>query len=637
MIQRLVLLSFLFSVLISTAQPDAYNYINIQGQLPDAAVSSLDLEFKIYDSGSNLLWSEIHNNVTLHNQGVFHLQLGGGVNSGGSIADFSQINWLNVSEVKIYNITGALNHIVATVNSLPVPYSFHSLTNLTSPFVINLTDVNTSGIVNTFLLKFDGVQFYVASDMLSDTAEFAFISVNSLNSDTALVAADFIGGVNDSALYSFYSDSSQFAQSAQQADYAENSIYSDTANVSFLSLGNWSKTGNTGTTAVNYIGTTDSVDFILRTNGSKRLTITPSGNYYNGNLIAGNSGFTFTSTSGALFQPSVAMPGLSSLGGSFLYFDGQKSAFSGGKHDYGLDTTMRQYSISWGENNSGNAIYSVMFGLNNHGDSSWIAGIGYSADASFTMGRNCVSSLYSVAIGDSARTDYIRNVAIGKNVYAGIQSSSVGIGTNVISVGATAWAAGLNVTANGHFSTVLGTNASSNGFRGCFLYGDSSTASIVSNTAQYQFMVRASGGTVFYTASDLSMGVELLPGAGSWSMISDRNKKENINLLSVSKFSDQFKYLDLFTWTYKEQDLVHIGPMAQDFNSLFGVGELPNYINMIDIDGITFWGIKSLHSELNVIDKKTEVDSLNNLIHSEFNEYELLENRIKELYENTNR
>lgn len=630
----LVVVSFLVQLTVANAQPGAYNYINIQGQLPNETAGVIDLELKIYDFSTNLLWSEVHTNLNLAGQGVFQLMLGNGINTGGSVASFNQIDWLAVSEVQIYNVTGGSNSLIATTKSLPVPYAFHSLKNLTAPMLINLTDVNSTGLTNNFVLKYDGLLFYVGEDLLCDTANYAFNSATSINADTAAVS---VGVVNDTSLVAAYSDSSLFALTVDSTLNSQNSTYSDSSDISLISLGNWSKTGNSGLASDKFLGTTDSINLIFRTNSSKRFTISPAGDYYNGNTVPGNYGFTFFATSGALFQPTTTIPGLTSLGGSFLYFDGQKSAFYGGKHDYGLDTTMRQYSISWGENNSGNAIYSVMFGFNNHGDSSWIAGIGYSADASFTMGRNCVSSLYSVAIGDSARTNYIRNVAIGKNVFAGVQSSSVGIGTNVISVGATAWAAGYNVTANGHFSTVLGTNASSNGFRGCFLYGDSSTGAIVNNTAQYQFMVRASGGTVFYTASDLSMGVELLPGAGSWSMISDRNKKENINLLSVTKFSEQFKSLDLFTWSYKEQDLLHIGPMAQDFNSLFAVGELPTYINMLDIDGVTFWGIKSLHSELKEIDQKTEIDSLNNVIRSESEEYELLNSRIKELYENTNR
>lgn len=637
MFLRIALISFFCASLMLRSQPPGYNNINIQGQLPDASFGIIDIEFKVYDFSSNLIWSEIHNGVIIQDQGVFQLMLGDGLNTGGTVSSFDQIDWLLVSEVQIYNVTSPSNYQIASVNSLPVPYSFHSLKNLYAPFLFNLIDTDTSNLTVDFVLKYDGFHFYPSQDILYDTAIFAWSSTHAVNSDTVDVATDFIVNASDSSLSAGYSDTANYAILANDAATAFDAMYSDTSQVALISAGNWSKTGNSGLAGAEYIGSSDSMAFVIRTNNAKRFSITPTGDYHNGNLISSNTGFTFFGTSGALFQPLTTTPGLSALSGSFLYFDGQKSALYGGKHDFGLDTTMRQYSFSWGENNSGNAIYSVMLGYNNYGDSSWIAGIGYSADASFTMGRNCVSSLYSVAIGDSARTNYIRNVAIGKNVFAGVQSSSVALGTNVISVGATAWAAGLNVTANGHFSTVLGTNASNNGYRGCFLYGDNSTSTIVSNTAQYQFMVRASGGTIFYTASDLSMGVELLPGAGSWSMISDRNKKENINLLSVSKFSDQFKQLDLFTWHYKGQNLVHLGPMAQDFNTLFGVGELPNYINSIDIDGITFWGIKSLYSDIKNLNYGSEIDSLNNEIQNESEALELLDIRIKALYENSNR
>ncbi|MBT5404267.1 MAG: hypothetical protein HOL28_12535, partial [Crocinitomicaceae bacterium] len=51
--------------------------------------------------------------------------------------------------------------------------------------------------------------------------------------------------------------------------------------------------------------------------------------------------------------------------------------------------------------------------------------------------------------------------------------------------------------------------------KGSFLYADaSSTSATFYSTAENQFMVRAAGGTIFYSATDLSTGVTLPAGGG---------------------------------------------------------------------------------------------------------------------------
>src|SRR5690606_3608798 len=119
----------------------------------------------------------------------------------------------------------------------------------------------------------------------------------------------------------------------------------------------------------------------------------------------------------------------------------------------------------------------------------------------------------SVAIGDSAIADYYRNVAVGHKVVATSQSAGLAMGSNVYTSGATSWAVGHNLTATGNFATVMGTNASTGTRKGGFIFGDLSTTDTVISSSDNQFIVRADGGVIFYSSGDLSMGVELLPGA----------------------------------------------------------------------------------------------------------------------------
>ena len=60
--------------------------------------------------------------------------------------------------------------------------------------------------------------------------------------------------------------------------------------------------------------------------------------------------------------------------------------------------------------------------------------------------------------------------------------------------------------------------------------------------------------------------------------------------------------IPISSWSYKTQDasIRHIGPMAQDFNSAFGVGEPDKsgdkkYINSIDADGVALASIQGLY------------------------------------------
>jgi uncharacterized spore protein YtfJ len=104
-------------------------------------------------------------------------------------------------------------------------------------------------------------------------------------------------------------------------------------------------------------------------------------------------------------------------------------------------------------------------------------------------------------------------------------------------------------------------------------------------------------------------------------------------LLNPFDFQSQFKQLDVLGWNYIGVNEFHIGPMAQDFYGIFGVGEAPIYINMIDSDGVTFLGIKKLSEQLDQLSNPEEIESIKEDIDQEKKELLDIERRIKELYE----
>ena len=150
------------------------------------------------------------------------------------------------------------------------------------------------------------------------------------------------------------------------------------------------------------------------------------------------------------------------------------------------------------------------------------------------------------------------------------------------------------MTASGFYSTALGNYASTDGFGGSFVFGDNSSTTIVKNYLNYQFLVRASGGVIFYTSSNLSSGVELAPNGSGWNMLSDRNLKQDFEILSTRKMMNRIQKIEVSKWNYINVSTPHIGPMAQDFYRYFGVGEYKHYINMIDMDGIVLFGISAI-------------------------------------------
>ena len=123
-------------------------------------------------------------------------------------------------------------------------------------------------------------------------------------------------------------------------------------------------------------------------------------------------------------------------------------------------------------------------------------------------------------------------------------------------------------------------------------------------------MVRASGGFVFYTSSNNTSGVQLAPGAGGWTSLSDRNAKEAIRPVDTRKVLAGVVAMPISTWRYNTQDekYRHMGPMAQDFRAAFGLGETDKGIDDIDAQGVALAAIQGLHAQLQ--DKEAEIAAL---------------------------
>src|SRR5690606_14186818 len=116
-------------------------------------------------------------------------------------------------------------------------------------------------------------------------------------------------------------------------------------------------------------------------------------------------------------------------------------------------------------------------------------------------------------------------------------------------------AIGLQNSTSGQFSTAIGKNARTAGRQGsmvlsCGGAGFSSDSTFA--RANNQMTMRFMGGYKLFTSylkpEAYAMGVELAPGGGSWTSISDRNKKENFEVLVVESVLQKVAQIPVTRW-----------------------------------------------------------------------------------------
>jgi len=217
--------------------------------------------------------------------------------------------------------------------------------------------------------------------------------------------------------------------------------------------------------------------------------------------------------------------------------------------------------------------------------------------------RTTASSTASVALGSETTASGSSSTAIGYQTTASAMAATA-IGQYSVASGLVSTAVGQYTTASGDYSTAMGRRASTNGHRGSFVHGDNSSNYDVRNTAANQFMVRAAGGTIFYTNADLEAGVSLAPNAGAWANLSDRARKENFRDLDGEAVLRKIAAMPIPEWNYRAQGAAtrHVGPMAQDFRAAFGLGGDDLTITTSDISGINMLAVQALERRTTDLD-----------------------------------
>jgi hypothetical protein len=182
-----------------------------------------------------------------------------------------------------------------------------------------------------------------------------------------------------------------------------------------------------------------------------------------------------------------------------------------------------------------------------------------------------------------------------------------------------------------HYGFAAGRKATAND-RGAFVWGDSTTNSVSSDAAD-QVVLQAGGGMKVYSASDTSTntGAELPAGSGSWTSLSTKTAKSDVQPVDGMDTLAAVESLDVATWRYdaEDEDVSHMGPMAEDFYDTFGLGHDERRISNIDADGVALAAIQGAAERIDelegALDREAErIDDLETALSSKTDRVETL-------------
>ncbi len=219
--------------------------------------------------------------------------------------------------------------------------------------------------------------------------------------------------------------------------------------------------------------------------------------------------------------------------------------------------------------------------------------------------HNVASAFGSTVAGglfNDATEDY-STVGGGTNNTASADFSTVvgGVANRASGIASTA-VGGQQNTAAGDYSVALGRRAKA-AFGGDFVFADSSDFDFTP-LGPNNFRVRATGGVRFVVGIDGAGGTTwtcgLANGDPGWICSSDRNQKQDLDLLDGRMVLDKLAAMPVYAWSPKgaNSHVRHYGPTAQDFHATFGLGDTDLGIGQQDADGVALAAIQGLNAKL---------------------------------------
>ena len=266
-------------------------------------------------------------------------------------------------------------------------------------------------------------------------------------------------------------------------------------------------------------------------------------------------------------------------------------------------------TIGGGDTNTASGTHaSVGGGYYNDASGTYASIAGGSRGYATGPGSSIGGGYYNGALGGSAtvaggrfNTAATQDAAVGggSSNQASASHATVAGGTGNVASGTAASVPGGRLNrAQGSYSFAAGRRAKAD-HAGAFVWGDSFDADKTSSSAD-EFTIYASGGTRIFSNTAATTGVLLASGAGTWSMVSDRDAKEDVEPVDGRDVLERLAGLEISTWTYRSQagEVRHMGPMAQDFHAAFGLGLGEKTIDSLDPSGVALAAIQGLQARL---------------------------------------
>ena len=139
-----------------------------------------------------------------------------------------------------------------------------------------------------------------------------------------------------------------------------------------------------------------------------------------------------------------------------------------------------------------------------------------------------------------------------------------------------------------------------------------------------------SGVTDFEIDNSSNVVIQGTATANGVLLTSDRNAKKNFQNVDSLAVLDKVLNLPISTWQFKDRDeSLHMGPMAQDFYSAFGLGSSDTTISMTDSQGVALSAIQGLNKIIQ--DKDAKIEALTQQANQQAAQLAAQEARLKAL------
>ncbi len=242
-------------------------------------------------------------------------------------------------------------------------------------------------------------------------------------------------------------------------------------------------------------------------------------------------------------------------------------------------------------------------------------------------GANTVQADFGTVAGGVANSAGIYSTVAGgvSNSASGDYGTVLGGGSNTASAGYNAVLGGGANTASGYASLAAGLGAQAT-FDFSFVWSGWALGGATSFSSN-QFQIGAdhgldveycshrtdSGGTCWVVIGDVVSGQAIatstgayLSSGGIWTNNSDRTLKTDFTPIDAQAVLAKVVQLPIDEWRYKsEEGQRHLGPVAQDFYSAFGLGADEKHITTLDEGGVALAAIKGLNAKVEQQQRET--------------------------------